>query len=252
MSSLVCVLFLWKKSRAAYDIIRSELNDTLTEFTVLHNWMDNLASQRADEQIIESYISEGSFTNAETLANLLPGLYGLEGDELTEYNYYLDMLDLTINLSQEGRNLFELDSAEFLEVAFIAGNSSGLGGTQARNILEFAYGYNYCNCPEISDSTGLKSRSVNFDSYRLMSGISLTVEPNPARQWTTFNYILPETKTNGEIIISDVSGKVIVTINISGKQGQKVWDTRNIKSGVYFYTFKVEGITETGKLVISK
>jgi len=40
--------------------------------------------------------------------------------------------------------------------------------------------------------------------------------------------------------------------NVSGEQGQKVWDTRKIMSGVYFYTFTVDRITETGKIVVNK
>ena len=41
-------------------------------------------------------------------------------------------------------------------------------------------------------------------------------------------------------------------LNITGKQGQKIWDTRKVKSGVYFYTLTIDGITETGKVVVSK
>lgn len=240
----------WKKSRAAYDIIRSQLNDTETDFTNLRNWLDNLATQPADEQLIDSYIAEGNYTDAITLANLLPGLYELEGDELTEYNYYMDMLDLSKNLSQEGRNILELDSTEYMEVEFVAENSKGLAGTQAKNILEFAYGHNHCDCPDIPDTTVLKSASISIDTFKQISGINLTIEPNPARHWTAFNYVLPEKTSTGEIFISDVAGKVIETIAISGKQGQEIWDTRKIKSGIYFYTLKVNGITETGKIVV--
>ncbi len=241
----------WEKSRAAFDIIRSQLNDTEIEFTELRNWLDNLATQRADEQIIESYLKEGNYTDALTLANLIPGLYELDGDELTEHNYYMDMLDFTINLSQDGRNIFELNDTELLAVENIAENSNGLAGIQAKNILGFVYGHDYCNCPDIPDATGSKSSSINMNSFKQLSGMSLTVEPVPARQWTAFNYSLPDNNTIGEIRISDVSGKVVEIITIKGQQGQKVWDTRKINSGVYFYSFKVIGITETGKIVVS-
>ena len=91
-----------------------------------------------------------------------------------------------------------------------------------------------------------------MDSFKQISGISMTVKPNPAKQWTAFNYSLPETNSAGEITISDISGKTIETISIKGEQGQYIWDTRKINSGVYFYTFTVDGITETGKIVVSK
>ena len=40
--------------------------------------------------------------------------------------------------------------------------------------------------------------------------------------------------------------------NVSGEQGQQIWDTRKINAGVYFYTFAVNGITESGKIIINK
>ena len=48
-----------------------------------------------------------------------------------------------------------------------------------------------------------------------------------------------------------VYGKLIETIAISGNQGQRIWDTRNIKQGVYFYTLNVSGFNKSGKIVIS-
>jgi len=82
-------------------------------------------------------------------------------------------------------------------------------------------------------------------------GIEITVKPNPARGWTTFNYQLPDDMSKGMIKIIDVYGKIIETIAISGNQGQRIWDTRNIKQGVYFYTLNVSGFNKSGKIVIS-
>ena len=48
------------------------------------------------------------------------------------------------------------------------------------------------------------------------------------------------------------TGKVIENYTVEGQQGQKIWDTRRIKSGVYFYTFTANGISKSGKIVISK
>ena len=76
--------------------------------------------------------------------------------------------------------------------------------------------------------------------------------PNPAREWTTFDYQLPDDISKGVIKIIDVYGKIIETIAISGYQGQRIWDTRNIKSGVYFYNLNIEGFSKIGKIVISK
>jgi len=240
------------KTRAAYDIVKSLLNDSIADNNELRNWLDNIGGKRADEQIIASYMSEGNFTNALSLANLMPSLYNYTGNELTEHNFFTDMLNLQINLVQQGRTIFELDSAEVAYLVSIAGNSSGTAGSQAKSILEYAYGYHYCNCIE-GDTSGYKSsRNFNYEAFGKTFGPDVEVQPNPAGEWTTFNYSLPDVYSDGMIKISDVNGRIIETFVVSGTQGQMVWDTRKINNGVYFYTFEVNGILKSGKIVISK
>ncbi|MCK4638127.1 MAG: T9SS type A sorting domain-containing protein, partial [Bacteroidales bacterium] len=212
----------------------------------------NVGGIRADEQIIASYIQEGNYTDALSLANMLPALYDMEGEDLTEHNYYMDILNLHFNLQQQGRNILELDSTEVANLVSIAENSIGTAGVQARSILEYGYGYNYFNCPNINDTAGYKSNNFNIDNFTSVYGIEITVKPNPAREWVTFNYTLPDSESEGVIKISNISGKLVTTITITGKQGQKVWDTRKIKSGVYFYTLNISGLNKSGKIVISK
>lgn len=240
------------KTRAAYDIIRSLLNDTITDNNELRNWFDNIGGKRADEQIIASYLSEGNFTNALSLANLMPSLYNYTGNEVTEHNFFTDMLNLQINLVQQGRTIFELDTTEVASLVSIAENSVGTAGAQARGILVFAYGFNYCNCIE-GDTSGYKSSSnFNYEAFGKTFGPDFEVKPNPACEWTTFNYSLPTNNLDGIIKISDVNGRIIETFVVSGTQGQMVWDTRKINNGVYFYTFEVNGLSKSGKIVISK
>jgi hypothetical protein len=218
----------------------------------LRNWLNNVGGIRADEQIIASYIQEGNYTDALLLANMLPALYDMEGEDLTEHNYYMDILNLHFNLQQQGRNILELDSTEVAGLIPIAENSRSTAGVQARSILEYGYGYNYFNCPDFNDTTGYKSSNFNIDDFTLIYGIEITVKPNPARGWTAFNYQLPYDMSKGVIKITDVYGKIIETIAISGYQGQRIWDTRSIKPGIYFYTLNTSGFSKSGKLIINK
>ena len=150
------------------------------------------------------------------------------------------------------RSIFDLDTTEVNGLLDIAENSEETAGTIARGMLEFAYGYHYCDCMN-TDSTGYKSSSVfNPNDYEKLYGINIKVKPNPAREWTSFNYTLPAIDSKAIIKITDVTGKLITTLSVSGKQGQKIWDTRRIDAGVYFYMLHVDGIIKTGKIVISK
>jgi hypothetical protein len=63
---------------------------------------------------------------------------------------------------------------------------------------------------------------------------------------------LPYDKSDGTIRIVDTKGTFITSFEVTGMQGQKVWDTRKLNSGVYFYTLSVGEFTRSGKIVISK
>lgn len=205
------------------------------------------------EQIIATFMQEDNFTDALAVANMMPQLYGYDNEALIKHNYYMDMLNLQINLAQQNRSIYELDSTEVINLVAIAENSKGIAGSQAKGILEFAYGYEYCNCLNLADTTGYKSSGkISPNDISEMYGFNVSAKPNPASEWIGFNFTLPYNQSEGIIKITDVSGKLITTLNITGNRGQKVWDTREIKQGIYFYTLMVDGISKTGKIVISK
>jgi hypothetical protein len=240
------------KINSACGSVRNLLNNTNANNNELRNWLDNIGGKRANEQIIASYLSEANFTNALALANMIPALYNYTGNELAEHNYYMDMLNLQINLEQQQRMISDLDSLEVANLVNIAENSNGTASRQAKGILEYAYGYHFCNCIE-ADETGLKSGNpFNPASLEKLSGIEITVVPNPAKDWAAFNYTLPENATSGVIVINDASGREVASMPVSGKQGQQIWDTRAVKPGVYFYTLSAGGFSKLGKIVISK
>lgn len=240
-------------TRATHDIIRSNLNDTVTDNVELRNWLDNIGGITSDRQIISSYISEGNFTDAITLANMLPQLYDLDNNELTEHTYYMDMLYLHQTLYQESRNTFQLDSTEKASIVFIANNSTGVAGAQAKSILEGVYNEYFDDCPDADGTTGYKSNSIiNPDALGKAYGLNISVKPNPAKQWAAFDYTLPGDETEAIITISNSIGNIVEMIQISGSQGQNLWDTRTVKPGVYIYTIKAAGYSQSGKIVISK
>ncbi len=92
---------------------------------------------------------------------------------------------------------------------------------------------------------------INQNTSNTM-GLNITAKPNPASNWVQFNYTLPTNASMGEIIITDISGKFISRLTITGSKGAKLWDTRNIPNGVYLYTLQAIGFSSTGKIVISK
>lgn len=238
-----------KKSLAAHDIIRSILADSVFNAQLFRNWLDNLDGMAADKQIVASYINEEDYTSAQALLDLMPALYDLEGQRLEAYNEYKVFTEFQMSLAQEDRNISELDSFEIDYLVDLADNSSGTAKERARGILEFAYGYHYCNCPPV-DSTGLKSSAVTFDKPESDYGLQVTAKPNPADTWVAFYFNVPTHLHEAVLEITDVNGRTIYSFDIYTREGQKILDSRKIEPGIYFYTLRAGNFSKSKKLII--
>ncbi|MDP2724142.1 MAG: T9SS type A sorting domain-containing protein [Bacteroidales bacterium] len=240
------------KTQAAQDILRSILNDSILDITLYRDWLDNLGGLNADKQLVASYFSEGDSSSAMALLNMIPSLYELQGDKLAEFNDYQSLLLLQEGWKQSGKHLTELDSLDLVTLYNYAVNSTGGARSTAQNILTYAENAHFCDCMHSDDSTNAKMGGASLgNSLNRIYGLEITATPNPARVYVAFNYQLPESKPEGIISISDMAGKEIQRFAVSGKQGQQVWDIRNVKSGVYLYTITSGGLQKTGKVVIN-
>lgn len=240
------------KVSAAQYIIRSILNDSIMNTTDYQNWLDNLESLSTDKQIIASYLNQGDTSSALALLDLLPGLYNLQGDRFIEYSDYKDLLIHLINWKYSGKSFFSLDSTDIDTLENYAYNKKGTARMMARNILTYAYNYNFCDCMHINDSTYYKIEEQTINKMQNSTiGLKLVVEPNPAKSWIALNYQIPYVNEVGHIYISDITGQRIKQFTVYGKQGQEVWDIRWLKSGVYIYNFVSNGFAISGKIIVN-
>jgi len=86
------------------------------------------------------------------------------------------------------------------------------------------------------------------------SSLSLLNYPNPFNPRTTIAYQLPAT-ANVVLKVYDILGREVATL-VNGKKGmgqyEKVWNGRNVASGVHFYRLVVGDFVQTRKLVLLK
>ena len=77
---------------------------------------------------------------------------------------------------------------------------------------------------------------------------NLVVSPNPANDVATFNFT--SNAANAEIVIFDLSGKVVATKSVAtGSENAVEISTSNLMAGSYLYQVKAAGNVVTGKLM---
>jgi hypothetical protein len=236
------------KTRAANDLIRSELNDNAIDWEYLRNWYDNLNSINADYEIVYTYLAEKDYSSAQTLLDMIPVLRELNGNDLMEFEAYKYLILTQIQLEQQGLNITRLNDTTVNLIAEIAQTGSGPAVTQAQSILEYAWGYHFGRCLAEVNETLFKKGSLS--SAKSENGLTIIATPNPANNWVAFNYTLPMNSSEGILKVTDMNGRFIVQFPVSNPQGQKIWDTREVNKGLYIYTLQAGNAIKQGKLVV--
>ena len=241
---------------AAGDIIRSNLNDTIANQAELRYWLGNMNDISADRMAISSYLHEGDSTSAFALANMLPELYGLQGDALVDHTDYLRLLSLYQALKSTHRNVYELTEAEITTVRDIAESGTGVSKSMAASLMAEITDEDRGGCfaPEMPDlEEGGTGRGINMDSsLNKALGFSVNVTPNPAITWVTIDYTLPMKTAKATLTMTNTIGTNVLSTELEGIQGSKILDLRGLTAGVYLYTIRCGQYVENGKIVIAK
>lgn len=243
---------------AAGDVVRSILNDSVFDYNDLIAWLGNMEDIASDREIVSLYMENGDFTNAMALANMLPSLYNLTDDDITEQSDYMVMLNLYRDLYGDGRTTMQLNGTERATVEHMADYGTGMPQAMAKAIMMEAYGYRYDDCPSGVDlnipvrgmgQTGFWPTDEDLSGAK---GFTVSVSPNPARTWASVDYTLPIGNDYAQLAIFNIHGKNVATYRLQGNESQKVLDLRDLVPGVYTYTVSCGKLSQTGKLVIVK
>ncbi|MCF6169878.1 MAG: T9SS type A sorting domain-containing protein [Bacteroidales bacterium] len=238
-------------SRAAYDIVRSDLADTATHPGLFETWQDKLNTYAAAESVIDLYLQQGDYTTAMNKVDSLQINFVFSSYDSVEYPYYQNLKTLQAGWLGQGRNIFDLTSSEISSLSAIADSSRGIAGAQARGILAFAYdsAYAYVNCAQMPD-TSQKSVRLGSGSDKHGKSLSITVKPNPATDRVIFTYSLPEGIENGKLMLYNPSGRLLDRLDLTKAQGEIQYNCSHLEPGFYFYSVSCAGELKSGKLVI--
>ncbi|MCX6295128.1 MAG: T9SS type A sorting domain-containing protein [Bacteroidetes bacterium] len=105
------------------------------------------------------------------------------------------------------------------------------------------------------DSTGVTIRynfSTGIEDKVKTGGSISNAYPNPTSSVVSMKYDISDYSQNGQIIFYDMLGKSVKTIALSDKKGIAKINVDDLNSGIYFYSFLVDGkAISTRKLVVS-
>lgn len=97
------------------------------------------------------------------------------------------------------------------------------------------------------------NQQLNQQSTALTVAKLLPNEPNPFSEKTLIRYYIPERSTKAEIIITNLSGKMIKTVPIQlNGEGQLTIHANSLIAGIYLYSLIVDGkLIATEKMILT-
>ena len=98
-------------------------------------------------------------------------------------------------------------------------------------------------------SSGQSSTAITLTDARLEQNA-----PNPFNQRTVINYFVPQQSSTAVLRITDMNGRIMKTVTLSGKgKGQLVLDANLLSPGVYQYSLLLNGkLIDTRQMIITK
>ncbi len=241
----------WLEARAAGILLRDMLRDSTVAPETIRAFMADRQSLPMDLQRVDSYLESGETAQALALATALPQQYGLDGEALAEHGRFVQLKQLQAALHNQGRNIFQLSPAEKTQLEGLVGESTGLAGRQARSILAFVYDEEFCDCPA-DINPELKAREFTQPPLNKLGEAQISVRPNPAKTWVSFDYSITEGSSNALLEIRDAGGRLVYQATLENKLGQHIWDTRNMAPGLYHFVLKTTNGIKSGKVTIVK
>ncbi|RLD58531.1 MAG: hypothetical protein DRJ05_07890 [Bacteroidetes bacterium] len=238
-------------SRAVYDILRSDLADTLLQAEKFEAWQEELNTYAAAESVVDLYLQQGDFVAAMNKVDSLQIDFVFDAYDSVEYPYYQNLKSLQATWMDQGRTIFELTASEINSLSAIADSSRGVAGAQARGILAFAYDsiYSYSSCAQMPDTTK-KSAIFSGDFNNEKSGLFVTAKPNPANNSVTFTFVLPDNVESTSLNLYNANGGLVDKLVLNKSTSKIKYNCSHLKAGVYYYSVSCLNEQMTGKLII--
>lgn len=241
-----------QRSAAYHSLVTSYLTDTINPISSI----DSLAAIFSNEHTPEAKYSlaflsmdQGAWSEGLDILDQVSTLFNLTDEQQAEQQYLVEFCTLMSALNSTLPDSIQLNELNEIESA-----NTGIGSVYARNIL-LALDETEYNEPVILPGVLKSSEAVKYEQY-LQSARDmkyLEVFPNPVQDHVIISWKLDNTSTDVKIKITDNTGSNISEISVNSYENQQVFDTHNLKPGVYIATLIVNGKqTDSAKFTLIK
>ncbi len=195
--------------------------------------------------VMDYYITQGAFNKADSVLNTINNDKKYTTD-LPLIENFSDYINFRENLGN--RNLAQLDSTEVAYLQILANGKSRVAG-YAQNILCFFYDI----CYEKELATGnAQNKAMMIPSANSQEALNnvlytVTLYPNPAKEYTSIQWEIYDELNNLHYNIVDLNGREQLSGILFDNKGEQVIDTRKLKQGIY-----IIGIYNNNQLKVSK
>lgn len=181
--------------------------------------------------LMDYYIEQGSFGQADSVLNVIENDKKYKGDLLLIENFgsYINFRS-----SLGNRNLAQLDSTEISYLQTLAENKGRVAG-YAQNILCFFYGICYEKELAFENSQAKSIMAPTQNNKEDLNDVLYNVKlyPNPAKDYTSIQWEIYDELKNARYSVVDLNGRELLKGVLSDNKGEQVINTRKLGQGVY-------------------
>ena len=240
------------RARSLSKLLRHYKNDTINAWAndSLMALLQNEQNPGARYLLAFMYLDMEDSLSVVNILNNIPVEFTLNDNQQALHELYDDLFDVLLDIQIDSLGL---DSIQIQTLQDIAANHNKLPGVYARNILVANDLMNYQEPVYLPDN--LKSTPTwEYDKpTEQVEGSLLKVFPNPAGTYFIIEYDIREFEGNALIIISDITGKHVLSFYLEDKQNQRIIVTRAYPAGIYIIQLFINGVLkESSKINILK
>jgi hypothetical protein len=205
--------------------------------------------------LTDMYYSFMRYEDAERVLKSIPQHPSWKMDMQADYQAYSQLYYLKKEAKLDGRHLFSMNEEEITTLQTVAENNSlKWASLKARSILNTIEGIEPFVCISFNEPLSNNKKLNESVSVSEKENKWFKEYPNPAQDYISLEYFIPEEFSSARVEVIDMQGRKIIVKNIvEGGLKNMNLDLSNIANGTYNYTIFCDKVKHhSDKFVVLK